>query len=65
MQVKLKKIMNDASSENIYANSENIACTVYNNLTSQHGFDPLSPHDALKHHFTSLKTDLIFLQIRA
>ena len=24
--------------------------------------DPLSPHDALKHHFTSLKTDLIFLQ---
>ena len=24
----------------------------------------LSPHDALKHHFTSLKTDLIFLQMR-
>ena len=24
----------------------------------------LSPHDALKHHFTSLKTDLIFLQQR-
>ena len=24
--------------------------------------NPLSPHDALKHHFTSLKTDLIFLQ---
>ena len=23
-------------------------------------FNPLSPHDALKHHFTSLKTDLIF-----
>ena len=23
--------------------------------------NPLSPHDALKHHFTSLKTDLIFL----
>ena len=22
----------------------------------------LSPHDALKHHFTYLKTDLIFLQ---
>ena len=21
-------------------------------------FNPLSPHDALKHHFTSLKTDL-------
>ena len=26
--------------------------------------NPLSPHDALKHHFTSLKTDLIFLQLR-
>ena len=26
--------------------------------------NPLSPHDALKHHFTSLKTDLIFLQRR-
>ena len=24
--------------------------------------NPLSPHDALKHHFTSLKTYLIFLQ---
>ena len=28
-------------------------------------FNPSSPHDALKHHFTSLKTGLIFLQIRA
>ena len=27
-------------------------------------FNPLSPHYALKHHFTSLKTDLIFLQPR-
>ena len=27
-------------------------------------FNPLSPHDALKHHFTSLKTDLIFLKLR-
>ena len=25
--------------------------------------NPLSPHDALKHHFTSRKTDLIFLQL--
>ena len=24
--------------------------------------DPLGPNDALKHHFTSMKTDLIFLQ---
>ena len=27
-------------------------------------FNPFSPHDALKHHFTSLKTDLILLQPR-
>ena len=27
--------------------------------------NPLSPHDALNYHFTSLKTGLIFLQIRA
>ena len=26
-------------------------------------FNPLSPHDALKHHFTTLKTDFIFLQL--
>ena len=25
--------------------------------------NPLSHHDALKQHFTSLKTDLIFLQL--
>ena len=27
-------------------------------------FNPLSSHDAIKHHFTSLGTDLIFLQPR-
>ena len=27
-------------------------------------FNPLSPHDALRHRFTSLKTDLIFQQPR-
>ena len=27
-------------------------------------FNPLNPHNALKHLFTSLKTDLIFLQLR-
>ena len=26
-------------------------------------FNSLSPHDAIKHHFSSLKTDLIFLQL--
>ena len=25
---------------------------------------PLNPHDALMHHFTSLKRDMIFLQLR-
>ena len=28
-----------------------------------HVFNPLSSHDALKHHFTSLKTDSIVLQL--
>ena len=27
-------------------------------------FNPLSPHDALKHHFTFLKAPLIYLQLR-
>ena len=27
-------------------------------------FNPLSPHDALKHPFTFLKTDVIFLQLK-
>ena len=27
-------------------------------------FNPLGPNDALKHHFTSLKTDLTFLKQR-
>ena len=26
-------------------------------------FNPLSPHDALKHHFTTLKTGFISLQL--
>ena len=37
-----------------------------NPLLSNHDynrFNPLSPHDALKHHFTPLKTDLIFLKL--
>ena len=33
-------------------------------ITTIFFINPLSPHDALKHHFTSLKTDLIFLQSR-
>ena len=35
-----------------------------NKLQVGEHFNPLSPQDALKHHFTFLKTDLIFLQIR-
>ena len=31
-------------------------------LGCQASVKPLSPHDALKHHFISLKTELIFLQ---
>ena len=33
-------------------------------VASQRSFNPFSPQNALKHNFTSLKTDLIFLQRR-
>ena len=33
-------------------------------LTYKLSYNPLSPHDVLKHHFTSVKTDLIFPQLR-
>ena len=33
--------------------------------TPTHNFNPLSPQDALQHKKTPLKTDLIFLQLRA
>ena len=33
-------------------------------LSGPSPLNPLSPHDALKHHFTSLKTQLISLQPR-
>ena len=36
-----------------------LASMVYTKIWQR--FNPLSPHDALKHHFTSLKTDLLFL----
>ena len=32
-------------------------------ITSDRVINPLSPHDALKHHFTSLNIDFIFLQL--
>ena len=37
----------------------------YETVFGKCSVNPLSPHDALKHHFTSLKTDLIFLQLRS
>ena len=49
--------------------STNQKPTIYRNLYENTGpvlwltLNPLSPDDALKHHFTSLKTYLIFLQL--
>ena len=34
-------------------------------LEKRDSFNPLSPHDALKHHFTSLKKHLTSVQPRA
>ena len=36
-----------------------ISKTLYESIPE---LNPSGPHDALKHHFTSLKTDLIFLK---
>ena len=41
--------------------SEKSIVGITTNVT--HMINPLSPHDALKHHFTSLKIDLISLQL--
>ena len=43
--------------------SLNIYLKVSDNKYSYIALDPLSPHDAFKHQFTSLKTDLFFLQL--
>ena len=41
------------------------SCVSYREVIPPHvRLNHLSPHDALKHRFTSLKTDLIFLQLR-
>ena len=37
---------------------------IVNNYSGYCDINLLGPHDALKHHFTLLKTDLIFLQPR-
>ena len=40
-----------------------LSCGFHHHKSQITSVNPLSPHDALKHHFTSLKTDLIFLQL--
>ena len=47
-----------------YRNSKNDTLDVNSIDNYPHTVNLLSPHDALKHHFTSLKTDLIFLEPR-
>ena len=44
---------------------KNIKCFKFTLIEGEYfPFNALSPHDALQHHFKSLKTDLIFLQPR-
>ena len=45
----------------IYLNKDNAP---YCDHREKLEINPLSPHDAKKHHFTSLKTDFIFSQLR-
>ena len=46
---------------NSYDEREDIQ-VLNNYMSSPDIVDPLGPNDAIKHHFTSMKTDLIFLQ---
>ena len=39
------------------------SCLILDDFLQLLTFNPLSPQDALKHHFKSLKTDLIFLEL--
>ena len=41
-----------------------IKALTFNSKLGYSRFNPLSPHDALKHHLTALKTDLSFQQQR-
>ena len=43
--------------------SESLRYKIKNYYCHARRFNPLSPRDAWKHHFTSLKTDLIVLQL--
>ena len=49
------------TSEHIWMSSEKSIVGITTSIT--HMIKPLSPHDALKHHFTSQKTNLIPLQL--
>ena len=53
-----------ALSINVFQKSERLL-TWMSALTGSYALNTLNPHNALTHHFTSLKTDLIFLQQRA
>ena len=48
----------------LFKSSEVDLREVIQSLHVWHIINPLSPHDALKHPFTFLKTYLIFLQLR-
>ena len=41
----------------------NAPCLLGHDMVTSYSLNPLSPLDALKNIFTSLKTDLIFLQL--
>ena len=46
-----------------YFQTQILTHCVYHMIFTE-SFNPSSPHDALKHHFTSLKTQFISLQLR-
>ena len=57
-----RRVINKYSIAAILLQTSNMYPFVRNNFAKD-CFNPLSPYDALKHNFTSVQTDLIFLQL--
>ena len=57
-------VLHPCTSKTISLNINKQADTMFNPYNAEIAFlNPLSPRDALKHHFTSVKTNLIFPQL--
>ena len=58
-----EKVLIPGSSPGLKLTLKHINVPIVQRITDMCLVNPLRPHDALKHHFKSLKTDLIFLKL--